>query len=91
MITLTLRHSDTPLRDQIKRLSQCFNNLKRREWWKSRVKGGVMFTELKIGRDNKWHVHCHIIAESSYLPNHELSQEWHAVTGDSPVVDVLAK
>lgn len=88
MVTLTLRHSDTPLRDQIKRLTVCFNNLKRREWWKSRVKGGVMFTELKIGRDDKWHVHCHIIAESDYLPNHELSHEWHAVTGDSPVVDV---
>jgi hypothetical protein len=47
-----------------------------------------MFTELKIGRDGLWHVHCHIIAEGEYLPQAELSSEWHAVTGDSPVVDV---
>jgi hypothetical protein len=88
MVTLTLRHSDTPLRDQIRRLTQCFNNLKRRSWWKDKVSGGVMFTELKIGKDGRWHVHCHIIAESSFLPIHELSNEWHAVTGDSPIVDV---
>lgn len=47
-----------------------------------------MFTEIKIGRDGMWHVHCHIIAEGDYLPSSELSREWHAVTGDSPVVDV---
>ena len=49
-----------------------------------------MFTEIKIGRDGRWHVHCHIIAESSFLDSQELSREWHSVTGDSPVVDVRA-
>ena len=90
LITLTLRHSDTPLKDQLARLTSSFNNLKRRAWWKARVVGGVMFTEIKIGRDNRWHVHCHIIAEGEYLANADLSREWHAVTGDSPVVDVRA-
>lgn len=90
LITLTLRHSDTPLKDQMKRLTASFNALKRRKWWTARVVGGVMFTEIKIGRDNRWHVHCHIMAEADYLPNAELSAEWHAVTGDSPVVDVRA-
>lgn len=87
-MTLTLRHSKTPLRDQLKRLTTCFNALKRREWWKSAVQGGVMFTEIKIGRDGLWHVHCHCIVESSWLDQGKLSDEWHAVTGDSPVVDV---
>lgn len=88
LVTLTLRHGDTPLRDQIQRLFSCFHNMKRRQWWKAHVTGGVMFTEIKIGRDQKWHVHCHCICESSYMPQQELSDEWHAVTGDSPVVDV---
>lgn len=90
LITLTLRHSDTPLRDQLKRLTQSFNALKRRDFWTQHVVGGVMFTEIKIGRDNRWHVHCHIMAEGSYISSQELSQQWHAVTGDSPVVDVRA-
>ena len=47
-----------------------------------------MFTEIKIGRDSMWHVHCHIIAEGGFLPSSDLSREWHAVTGDSPIVDV---
>lgn len=90
LVTLTLRHSDTPLKDQLRRLTQSFNALKRREWWKARVRGGVMFTEIKIGRDNRWHVHCHIIAEGDFLDSQQLSAEWHSVTGDSPVVDVRA-
>lgn len=88
MITLTLRHSTTPLKDQLKRLTQSFNNLKRRDYWKRLVVGGVMFIEVKIGRDGLWHVHCHIIAEGQFMPQDELSDEWHCVTGDSPVVDV---
>lgn len=49
-----------------------------------------MFTEIKLGRDSRWHVHCHIIAEGTWMDSAELSAEWHAVTGDSPVVDIRA-
>lgn len=49
-----------------------------------------MFTEIKIGRDNRWHVHCHILAEGKFIDTNDLSREWHAVTGDSPVVDIRA-
>lgn len=87
-ITLTLRHNSTGLRDQLKRLTSCFNNLKRRQWWKDRVSGGMMFIEVKRSAAGKWHVHAHIVAESKYLPQGELSDQWLAVTGDSPVVDV---
>jgi hypothetical protein len=48
----------------------------------------MMFIEVKRSKAGKWHVHAHIVAESKYLPQHELSAEWLAVTGDSPVVDV---
>jgi hypothetical protein len=87
-VTLTLRHNSTGLRDQLKRLTQCVNNLKRRDWWKDRVKGGMMFTEVKLSRAGKWHVHAHLIMESSWLEQKELSQQWQAVTGDSMIVDV---
>lgn len=87
-VTLTLRHNKTSLRDQLKRLNSCMNNMKRRDWWKSKVKGGMMFTEVKLSKAGLWHVHAHLIVDAKYMPQHELSAEWLAVTGDSPVVDV---
>ena len=87
-VTLTLRHNKTGLRDQLKRLTSCFNNMKRRDWWKSKVKGGMMFTEVKLSKAGLWHVHAHLIVDAKYMPQHELSSEWLAVTGDSPIVDV---
>ncbi len=87
-ITLTLRHNKTSLRDQLKRLNSCFNNMKRRDWWKRHVQGGMMFIEVKLSRANQWHVHAHLVCDARYMPQHELSAEWLAVTGDSPIVDV---
>ena len=87
-VTLTLRHNDSALRDQLKRLTSCVNNLKRRDWWKRRVRGGMMFIEVKQSRAGKWHVHAHLIMDSSWLEQEELAREWQAVTGDSMIVDV---
>jgi hypothetical protein len=87
-ITLTLRHNDTPLRDQIDRICRSLLAIRRRSWWKSCVHGGVSFIEIKVGGDNRYHVHAHLIVEGTYASVKELSDEWHAVTGDSPVVDI---
>lgn len=87
-VTLTLRHNKTSLRDQLKRLTTCFNNMKRRDWWKAHVPGGMMFIEVKLSGAKLWHVHAHIICEGKYMPQQDLSNEWLAVTGDSPIVDV---
>lgn len=87
-VTLTLRHNNTPLKDQIDRINRSFLALRRRSWWKASVFGGVSFIEIKTGKDNRFHVHIHAILEGKYIPVNELSAEWHAVTGDSPIVDV---
>lgn len=88
-VTLTLRHSRTPLNDQIDRIYRSFTELKRREFWKQNVIGGVAFLEVKLGeRDGLWHVHLHCLVEGSYLDQRGLSEAWHAVTGDSSIVDV---
>jgi hypothetical protein len=89
MLTLTLRHSNTPLTDQIDRLLLSFNRLKHRSAWKNHVAGGVAFMELKIGeKDHCWHVHLHILLEASFWEQREISQEWHAVTGDSCIIHI---
>lgn len=87
-VTLTLRHSQTPLADQIDRLYRSFSTLRRRESWRENVKGGAGFLEVKIGRDNLWHVHLHLILEGRWWDQREIASEWHAVTGDSSIVDV---
>lgn len=85
-IVLTLRASDTPLKDQIDRLYRSFLVLRRRESWTSHVRGGVAVLEVKIGeRSGMWHPHLHILCEGDYYDQRELSREWHAVTGDSSI------
>jgi hypothetical protein len=88
-VTLTLRASNTPLRDQLDRLYRSFAVLRRRGWWRSNVVGGAAFLEVKVGKNSGlWHPHLHILVEGSYLNQRQLSTEWYAVTGDSFVVDV---
>jgi hypothetical protein len=89
LFTFTLRHSDTPLRDQLERLYESFARLRRRDAWKSHVAGGVAVLELKLSRtDNLWHPHLHVLATGDYWPQQDLRDHWHAVTGDSYIVDV---
>jgi hypothetical protein len=88
-LTLTLRHSPTPLTDQIKRLYDSFTKLRHRQSWTSHVQGGAAFCEIKLSdRDGLWHVHLHILANMAIWPQRDLSAEWHAVTGDSYIVDI---
>lgn len=87
-VTLTLRHSPTPLPDQIDRLYRSFLVLRRRRFWTDRVQGGAAFCEVKVGRDGLWHVHLHILAEGTWMSVKDLAGQWWAVTGDSMVVDI---
>lgn len=87
-ITLTLKHSPTPLSDQLDRLYASFVRLRHRSFWKEHVDGGCAVCELKLGRDGLWHVHLHLLLEGKYLDQRTLSREWHGVTGDSSIVDV---
>lgn len=90
-LTLTLKHSDLPLEDQIKRIKKCFVKLSRRVGWKKYVTGSVVFLHVKRNLENtEWHVHLHILLTGSYVPQKWLSEEWLKVTGDSLVVHVKA-
>lgn len=87
-VTFTLRHSQTTLADQIDRLYRSFSTLRRRQSWKDNVVGGAAFLEVKVGRDGLWHPHLHCILEGRFWDQKDISREWHAVTGDSCIVDV---
>lgn len=88
-MTLTLRHSNTPLKDQIDRLYRSFATFRRRHDFQEHVRGGAAFLEIKLSeRDGLWHVHLHCIIEGKWWDQREVSAGWHAVTGDSSIVDI---
>lgn len=88
-ITLTLRHSNTPLSAQLDRLYRSFAALRRRKDLKCVFEGGAAFLEVKLSRDGgSWHPHLHIITEGSFIEQKALSRAWHEVTGDSSIVDI---
>ena len=90
-ITLTLLHSDTPLKDQITRLYTSFKKLRTLPIWKESQRGGCTVLEVKYNADTGyWHPHLHIIAEGDFLNQSTLSNAWLHVTGDSHVVDIRA-
>lgn len=88
-ITLTLKHSNAPLVDQIRRLKAAFKRLRKAPLWKATVDGGAVLIEVKrCGRH--WHPHLHLVAAGRYLAKAELSELWHEATGDSFIVDIRA-
>lgn len=88
-VTLTLRHSDTPLSVQIDRLYSSFKLLRQHPEMKSAMIGGVWFFEGKLDAvGQRWHPHLHCIIEGFHIPQKTLARVWHEVTGDSYYVDI---
>jgi len=90
-VTLTLKHSDTPLGLQIDRLTSCFKLLRQHPDVKSAIAGGVWFLEVKLDKSKaRWHPHLHCVVEGSFLDQKTLARAWHHTTGDSYIVDIRA-
>lgn len=90
-ITLPIKHSTAPLRDQINHLFASFKKLRNMKEWKNSQTGGAAILEVKWQKETKrWHPHLHIISAGNYLDKHDLSRMWHQATGDSYIVDIRA-
>lgn len=87
-VTLTLKHNDTPLTAQLDRLYLAFRTLRRTKFWKAAVRGGAFFLEVKVGDDNRYHPHLHILCETPWLDQRELVETWLGITGDSFICHV---
>lgn len=88
-LTLTLKHSDEPLTDQLDRLYSSFLALRKRRFWLDAVTGGISFLELKLAStDGRWHPHLHVLLRGTYLPRKQISDAWLQITGDSHIVDI---
>lgn len=90
-LTLTAKHREDDLRDQIDDLYDAFKRLRRRSIFKKNVFGGVWFFQIvKSSKTQAWHPHIHILIDSKYIKQQTLSDEWLSVTGDSFIVDIRA-
>lgn len=88
-ITLTLKHSDASLLDQVRRLQKAFSRLRTAKVWKRHVVGGAAFVEIKwIPESQAWHPHFHVICQGRYFPQQALSAAWWRITGDSFITDI---
>lgn len=88
-ITLTLRSTNTPLADQLKRLRKAFTALRRRKIWLDNITAGIYTIEVTYNsRTEQWHPHIHCITDGRFIPQAELAAAWLKCTGDSNIVDV---
>jgi hypothetical protein len=88
-ITLTLKHGNAPLEDQVRSLRKSFKLLRAKPIWARHVVGG--FAVIEITRNNEthhWHPHLHVLAIGSYIPQAGLSTAWWSVTHTSKIVDI---
>jgi hypothetical protein len=88
-VVLTMRHSDTPLCDQVDKLYKSFRRLRDSKLWKQTCDGGAYFLQAHVSEsDHLWHVHLHCIVQGTYLDSGLLSLAWLKATGDSTNVHV---
>jgi hypothetical protein len=88
-ITLTLKHSELPLKDQVKRLFSSFKTLRKTALWSDSQKGGAFTLEVKWQEKTRmWHPHLHIIAEGGFMRQSTIAKEWRRITTDSHIVDI---
>lgn len=88
-ITLTIRHTDSPLYFQIRELYKSFTRLRRMKFFKTAVPGGVWFFQVKKSKnDNRWHPHLHCLITGDYIPIRHLKNKWRKVTTGSDIVDI---
>ncbi len=91
LLTLTLADDGAPLSDRLDRLVASYRRLRQRTIWSANVEGAAAVMEITRGQSNRhWHVHLHVLIDAEYIPQHVLSAEWFAATGDSPIVDIRA-
>lgn len=89
MLTFTLKHSDDPLQLQIKTLYKSFQKVRRRSIMANAATGGIWFFQLKFNHTTEqWHPHIHCLVAGGYIPHKRLKEIWHAITGDSFIVDI---
>ncbi|MCK5565387.1 MAG: protein rep [Planctomycetes bacterium] len=88
-LTLTLKHSNAPLRDQINNLYTYFQKYRKLRFLRDRIRGGIWFFQIKKSEESgQWHPHLHCLIDSEFMDREKLSQLWQRTTLGSMVIDI---
>lgn len=91
LLTLTMKHRDKPLSEQIDFLYKAFTKLRNRLYIKERCKGGVWFFQVTYNqKTQQWHPHIHALIDSKYLRHDWLTETWYKITKCSQIVHIRA-
>jgi len=86
-LTLTVKHSNDSLVDQVTRLYDDFRRLRRSTSFKKSVTGGVWFFQLcRNTQQGQWHPHLHCVITGGFINLKELKALWQKITTDSHVL-----
>lgn len=85
LITLTLKSQPKDqLAQKIDQLYSSFRQLRSLALWSRACRGGAAFLELTRGdKGDRWHVHLHLVCDSDYIEQGQLSRAWNLITNGS--------
>ena len=87
-ITLTIRHTRAPLKQQADFLKLAFRRLRQRSLWKAAVQHGYAVLEVTYNdHKDEWHPHLHVLAKCRYIDWRLLRKHWISVTNGSHAID----
>lgn len=88
-LTLTIKHTEDPLKEQLSHLYKCFSQLRKRPVFATAARGGIFFFQVKLNKSaTEWHPHLHVVLDSDYIAHKQLSAAWAKITKGSMVVDI---
>lgn len=91
-ITLTYRNFPYLANREVRHLVADFRQLRKTDFWRSRVRGGLAVIECKHRNDKVgWNIHIHILVDSLFISVRQLSSVWFNITKHSYIVDVRSE
>jgi len=86
-VTLTVKNGDN-LEERFGHLQDGFSKLRRSKLWDAlEIDYYVGFYEV-TNEGAGWHPHLHLVVFSRWIRQAALSEVWHAISGDSMIVDI---
>lgn len=83
LITLTMpHHAGTSSFQETQRLNRALTLLKKRQWWRRTMAGGIKGVEDALDFDGP-HVHAHMLMLSTFIDRKTLASEWRECLEDA--------
>lgn len=88
-LTVTVKHTQQSLTDQINHIYESFQKMRKDKYLKRHCSGGLWFFQLCWNSQRReWHPHIHAIITGDYMPYKKLRSLWLKYTGDSEILDI---